>query len=253
MRKLIGLTGPSSFTDECKQVIETYLKQNYVLLYHEDDENLKEWLGKCDAFILAGGLDIHPSVYERNISNHCSLSKFDLQRDLRELTVVKYAMDKKKPMLGICRGHQMIGIANGLKADFCIDLMNANVVHQPAKSGVTINRGEPVHCIELMDKFRIPTANERNVIYKVLGDENPKFAWVNSFHHQGIYFNPGNAYKNKGIEILATANADTPKEKYKIIELMRGEKWISCQWHPEWDYEVNTVSKAVLDQFAEMM
>jgi putative glutamine amidotransferase len=255
MRKLIGLTGPSAFTDECKQLVEKHLKQNFVFLYHDDRENLEGWVSKCDAFLISGGVDVHPSIYERDILNHQNMSKFDFLRDLRELAVVDYAITKKKPMLGICRGHQVIGIYHGLKADFCLDLTNCSVVHQPNKSNVSINKGEPVHSVELLDPkaFPIEEPLEREVLKRVMVEEQKKL-WVNSFHHQGIYYNPQGAdYKGRGIEVLGVACADHNNKQYKVIELMRGDSWISCQWHPEWDYEVNSPSRAVIETFRGML
>lgn len=257
MRKLIGLTGPSSFTDECKEVVEKYLEQNYVLLYHENRQNLNEWLEKCDGFLITGGLDVHPSIYDRDIVNHHNLNKFDIQRDLREIVVINYALENKKPMLGICRGHQLIGLVLGMKADFCMDLSESITVHQPTKSSISINKGEPVHSVELIDQnsFTIDDPVERSVIKEVMGEKTGKTIWTNSFHHQGIYYNPqgGAYYKQLGVKVLGIASADTNKGKFKIIELMRGDNWISAQWHPEWDYEFNTPSKTVLDIFKRML
>ncbi len=257
-RKLIGLTGPSSFTDECKELIEKYLNYNYILLYHDDMDNLRYWLTKCDAFIVAGGVDIHPTIYERNLINNNNLSKFDFQRDLRELVVIAYAIDNDKPMLGICRGHQMIGLFHGMKgADFCMDLCNVNTIHQPTKSGITAMKGDVMHFLELTDPkaFQIPEPPEREILRDVMGEEQGKFYWVNSFHHQGILFNKSFPYKENGVQVLGLAAAETNKDKdnVKIVELMRGKKWISCQWHPEWDYDVNTPSKAVVDAFNNML
>ncbi len=256
MRKLVGLTGPSAFSDECKQVVEKYMKCNFVFLYHDDKDNLEEWLGKCDAFLIAGGVDIHPTVYERDVANHQNFSKFDLQRDLREISTIDHAITNKKPMLGICRGHQIIGLYHGMKADFCLDLTNSSVIHQPTKTSISVNKGEPVHSIELLDPKTFPVGEpqEREILRKVFAEDHQKTLWVNSFHHQGIYYNPqGFDYKGRGVEVLGIAPADHNNKQFKIIELMRGETWISCQWHPEWDYEENTPSRAVIDAFRRMI
>jgi len=256
MRKLIGLTGPSAFSDECKIVIEKYLKQNFVFLSHDDMENLEGWLEKCDAFLVSGGVDVHPSLYERDIPNHQNMSKFDFQRDLRETVVIDHAITQKKPMLGICRGHQMIGLYHGVKADFCLDLSSSHTVHQPTKSNVSISKGEPVHYVELLDPkaFPVDAPQEREILKRIMEEDQQKRLWVNSFHHQGIYYNPqGFDYMGRGIEVLGISPADQNNKQFKIIELMRGETWISAQWHPEWDYESNTPSRAVIDYFKRMV
>ena len=109
-RKLIGLTGPSSFSQECKDMIEKFFKANYVSLDHHDRENLDEWLPLCDAVILAGGVDIHPSVYKDSVWNNVGFTKFDIKRDERELVIADFCVKNQKPILGICRGHQLLGV-----------------------------------------------------------------------------------------------------------------------------------------------
>lgn len=256
MRKqLIGLTGPSSFTEECISMIERYLNLNFVLLYHENKANIDYWLKECSAFILAGGVDIHPSVYEQNVVNFNNLSKFDIDRDYRELKILNYAFKEGKPVLGICRGHQLIGIYKGLKSSFCLDLTNSITVHQIAgKTGISLSKNEPAHCINLLNNFHISSCPERRVIKEIMEEKQHDKVWVNSFHHQGlIYDDKKMSYNELGIEILGVASAEVNKNQYKIIEMMRGKNWISCQFHPEYDYDVNSVSEEVIYLFKEML
>jgi putative glutamine amidotransferase len=256
MKKLIGLTGPSSFTNECIQMIERYLEADFVLLYHENQNNLERWLGKCEAFVVAGGVDVHPSLYEHSVVNYHNLTKFDFQRDIRELLVIEHAISNKKPMFGICRGHQLIGLSLGLKSSFCLDLTSSNTIHQAAKGGVSLNRNEPAHYVDLLNPKAIPfnECPERAVLKKIMEEVHGNKIWVNSFHHQGIFYEPKTTnYKDLGIEVLGVSSAEMDNKRHQVIELMRGETWISCQWHPEYDYEVNTPSRTLLDVFKKMI
>lgn len=260
MTKLFGLTGPSSFSDSLMGMTEEYFGANYVLLYHDRRENLNYWLDKVDAIIFAGGADIHPAVYGQSVLNNANMTKFDLRRDNRELQVLEYARSKNKPVLGICRGHQLIGVANGLT--LIPDISGSDISHQPSKAGVSLNSEEPIHVVNLIDKDKFyddypeaVTPVEWQVVSSVMqtdGDK-PERLWVNSFHHQALLYE-----KKKdipGLRVLGTSRVDarSSSDVVKNIELMDGPGWISCQWHPEYDWQSNTASRAVLARFKKMI
>ena len=112
-QRLIGLTGPSGFTPECIDMLEEFYEADFMMLYHNNADNLIRWVDRCDGICLAGGVDIHPMVYDDSIRNRQGFSKFDLKRDLREIKIIDRCMETKKPLLGICRGHQLIGVTRG--------------------------------------------------------------------------------------------------------------------------------------------
>lgn len=265
---VIGLTGPSHFTQECMDSIEELLGFNFVQLYHGNDENMKYWLNKVDGVIVAGGVDIHPTVYSQSIWNNHNLSKFDIKRDMRELAIIEFCIQNKKPLLGICRGHQLLGVRHGM--GFIMDLSNSSVCHQPQRSNISTGKNEPIHHIEFIDEsahdlfynlYKMPeVAPERQVLNDILHEKNKNKMklWVNSFHHQGVAFNPkrqsSNDYANNGIIVLAKAAIDLNHCK-EIVELMQGKdnRWLSCQWHPEYDFRENTVSRVVLERFKALV
>ncbi len=72
---------------------------------------LDRLLEKIDGFILAGGGDIAPSLYGG--APHPTIYSVDAERDAFELTLAKAALAKQIPVLGICRGMQMLGVASG--------------------------------------------------------------------------------------------------------------------------------------------
>lgn len=255
-KKLIGITGPSAFSNSIMSMLEKFFDFNFVCLTHEKEDNLNFWLNMCDGILISGGIDIHPSLYGSNVTGGCSLSKFDIRRDMKELGIINFAIKSKKPLLAICRGHQLLSIYLGLGNEFAMDLNGCNTVHQPSARGITTSEADVVHAVDIInpDAFPMEKATERLVAINILGEEEKKRIWVNSFHHQGVLYHPGkdgNHYNEKNITVIGTSVADWDK-KQKLIELMRSDSWISVQWHPEYDYECNTPSKTVLNMFKNL-
>lgn len=257
-RKLIGLTGPSSFSQECKDMIEKFFKANYVSLDHHDRENLDEWLPLCDAVILAGGVDIHPSVYKDSVWNNVGFTKFDIKRDERELVIADFCVKNQKPILGICRGHQLLGVYHGLK--LMADISSSSVCHSPQRQQIQHVPIEPMHKVKLVEPlefrrvYQMPAIPpEHAAIRKVMRQKSDEL-WVNSFHHQGVKLDEKVKYAEHGIKVVATGRIDYQHTK-EIIEMMEGTTapWISVQFHPEYDYTVNSASYCVLDRFARMI
>lgn len=255
-KKLIGLTGPSGFSKNIMTMLEKFFDFNYVCLTHEKPENTKFWLDMCDGVVIAGGIDIHPSLYGCNVAAGMNLSKFDIQRDMREIGIIANTLKDKKPMLAICRGHQLLSLVLGLGGEFVMDLNGCSTIHQPGAKGITTSEADVMHGVDLInpDLFPMGEVEERAMAIQILGEDGKKI-WVNSFHHQGVLYHPGKDgkhYSEKGISVLGTSAADWDK-KQKLVELMMGDKWISVQWHPEYDYEVNTPSRTVLTMFKNLL
>ncbi len=256
-RKLIGLTGPSSFSQECMDAIEEFFDANFVLLYHGRDANIDHWMNEVDGVILAGGIDIHPTVYSESVWSNHNLSKFDIRRDGRELNIIDQCFTKDKPMLGICRGHQLLGIKHGL--GFVMDITSSAICHQPNKQQIQHTTKEPMHAVRIINPeivygtFNMPKeAPERKVIRDSMPAKQANRIWVNSFHHQAVAYNPKRKYTDDGIDVLGLSRVDLDCCK-EIIELMQGKRWISCQWHPEYDWKDNTSSRVILERFKTLL
>jgi putative glutamine amidotransferase len=249
---LIGLTGPSAFSQQCMEVVEEFLEANFVLLYHGSEDNTNFWLDHVDGVVLSGGIDIHPTLYSQSVWSNNNLSKFDMKRDLRELQIIEYCLKNGKPMLGICRGHQLIGVRHGL--GFIMDLSSSPICHQPLKHGISTDPSEPMHSIKIIQpqifygEYKMPQeVVERRVLKQMLGEKNTDRIWVNSFHHQGLAY-----AKTNNVEVIGTARVELDGCK-EIVELMQGETWLSCQWHPEYDWKENTASRVVLERFKTLV
>ncbi|WP_306016624.1 gamma-glutamyl-gamma-aminobutyrate hydrolase family protein [Oceanicaulis sp. MMSF_3324] len=75
-------------------------------LRHEPDNATRQF----DGLILMGGLDIHPSQYDASIEVE---SQFDPDRDRLEITWLQHARDHDTPVMGVCRGLQMLNVFYG--------------------------------------------------------------------------------------------------------------------------------------------
>lgn len=253
---LIGLTGPSSFTPECCEMIEEFFGANFVLLYHGRDSNLEYWLSRIDGMILAGGVDIHPTVYGESVWSNQNLSRFDIKRDNRELYAIEHCLNNKVPILGICRGHQLMGVRFGLP--FVMDISNSEICHQGQSQKIVSNPKEPMHSVRIREAnmffgensvYKMPDLiPERQIFRKVLKEPKKDRIWVNSFHHQAVAFMPKHDYAADNINVIGVNKIDLEHCK-EIVELMDGPGWLSCQWHPEYDWKENTASRVVLNRY----
>ena len=115
-------------------------------------ENLNFYfdLFPIEGIILSGGNDIPPLLYNKKYQNEMSISK---KRDKIEFRLIEIAIEKKIPLLGICRGMQIINVF--FKGEIC--LLNG---HPPAKN-------HKINFLEFKEKF------DNEVI-------------VNSYHNYGI-------------------------------------------------------------------
>ena len=146
-----------------------------------------------DGLILAGGDDIDPSFYREEI---CGSNGIDRARDESELLLCEEFVKRGKPILGICRGHQLLNVYFGGSLYQHIDGHRAD--------GTSV-----LHSTE---------CSEGSVICRLFG----KNVTVNSIHHQSV--------KEVGRGLAVTQRAvDGTVEALEHISL----PILSVQWHPE--------------------
>jgi putative glutamine amidotransferase len=177
-----------------------------ILLPNSDDPSLAAaHVARIDGLLLTGGDDIHPRLYGE--APHPKIDLVDERRDAFEIALLKAARERKMPVLGICRGIQLINVALG--GDLYQDLPTQ------AESAVghaqkTLREG-PWHEIKVKDGTRLA---------EILGVA--KVA-VNSYHHQAC------RRVAKGL----VASASTADGIVEAFEDPGDPFLVAVQWHPE--------------------
>jgi putative glutamine amidotransferase len=163
-------------------------------------------LAGVDGVLLTGGEDVHPAWYHAEPSPH--LFPPSRERDLFELALFAAARQMELPILGICRGIQLINVAMGGTLYQDIPAERAGEIdHNP-----TAERQHRTHSVRLERGSRAERA---------LGSAPLA---VNSFHHQAI--------KDLAKGLIATGW--TEDGLIEAVETGPGAPWLlAVQWHPE--------------------
>ncbi|CAH0995862.1 hypothetical protein EMA8858_01990 [Emticicia aquatica] len=207
--------------------------------YQQDNlEQIKE----CDGIVLTGGEDIHPRFYKKNaddISQYldlCNPNFMDERRDDFEWKVCEYIFKNQLPLLGICRGLQLVNVFLGgtLIPDIPTTGKNNHSKYYEGK--------DRYHAVNfLADSELLKITGEQNFI------QNDQ-ALINSAHHQSADIIPNslkiNALSEDGIvEGLEWSDAVRHQNHYLML----------VQWHPERiiNAENNSFSSKIRQNFVE--
>ncbi len=174
--------------------------------------------------VLSGGEDIDPARY--GAQRHPATQKPHPTRDAAEIALVEAARLRRRPLLGICRGLQLLNVALGgtLVQDLGME-RPSEIVHPRDHA-----RTKRVHAVQLDAESRIA---------RVVGDAHID---VNSLHHQAV----------DRLAPMLRATAFAPDGVIEAVETTDGWWALAVQWHPEellddpmpWD-------RAVFAAFAE--
>ena len=193
------------------------------------DVGLRDLVEGLDGVVLQGGVDVAPESYgEPEMADQWP---GDPVRDAYEIALVEACLDLDKPLLGICRGHQILNVACGgtLYQDI------PSQVDDPLTHTDRSLYERNYHRIDIEPQSRL------GEIYAGMA-----CATVNSVHHQAI------KELGEGLVVEARAVPDTVLEAVRLDD---PDRWaMGIQWHPEFQHadEDELLDRfAVIDAFAK--
>lgn len=187
----------------------------------ENQDILDYFVDLCDGFLLTGGQDVSPKLYNEKKAEHCG-AVCDL-RDKMDSYIFLKAVEEDKAVLGICRGIQLMNAVMGGTLYQDLPSENQSDIEHHMKAPYD----REAHKVRIVEDTPLATLLQSDRIA------------VNSYHHQAV--------KALAEPLCAMAYAED-----EIVEAvyMPGKKFIwGLQWHPEFSYEVSETSRRILEAF----
>lgn len=185
-----------------------------------DMQDIRQMADEFDGFLFTGGQDVAPECYGEQRRKECGQSC--PKRDKMEELLLKEVLERDKPLLGICRGIQILNVMLG--GTLYQDL--------PSEHPSEVNHRQmppydnPVH--EVVLEKDAPLSS-------VLGKER---LLVNSCHHQGV----------KALSPRLSAMAYAADGLVEAVYMPEKQFVWAVQWHPEFLFRVQEDSRKILKQ-----
>ena len=187
----------------------------------DNEDYLNELMCHIDGLLVTGGEDVNPMVYNENY--HFLQGNSCLERDMFDISVIRKCIQNNKPILGICRGIQVINVALGGTLYQDISEVSKNVYNHRQKE----EKYYPIHFIN---------NKEDSFLYSIFGEK----CAVNSFHHQCI------KELGEGLKIVSTSQDG-------IIEAIEHDTLpiYAVQFHPEMMATKNEQMQFIFNHFID--
>lgn len=183
-----------------------------------DESVLADYISRLDGFIFSGGGDIDPMIFGEYQKPACG--NINPLRDESELALAQLLLKANKPVLGICRGFQVMNIALGgtVYQDLPSEYEGELIAHRQKQPETY-----PSHPVMV-------TAGSQ--LAGIIGDH----AMVNSLHHQAVR-------KMGAWSVCATA----PDGVIEAAEAPQRSFFLGVQWHPERLWRTDRPSAALFE------
>lgn len=200
--------------------------EGIVLPTPDDEVVLDRLLDRFDGLLLLGGGDLHPTTYGQEA--HTKVYGVDDDRDDYELALTRGAIERGKPVLAICRGHQVLNVALG-------GTLDQHITDRPGSVGhglPGVEDGEQLHTVDI---------DAGTLLAGAMGAHH---ITVSSHHHQAV------EHLGDGLRVVARA----PDGVIEGIELESdgspSAPWVlGVQWHPEDTAPDDPAQQALFDAF----
>lgn len=210
-KPVIGITG--NFGDKGCELAEGYYRSiieagatPLIIPPFADKDAMLTVLDSVDGLMLSGGADINPLYCGEDPIP--ALHGINPRRDAMEMLLVRLAFDRQIPILGICRGIQVMAVAldGSVWQDIYTQEPKASIKHSQ-----DLDRGVASHLVEIQ---------EGSTLYNIIGE---KTFPVNSFHHQAV--------REAGPHLRVVARSQDGV--IEAVESNEEKSILGVQWHPE--------------------
>ena len=189
------------------------------------EADLAQLLEGADAVLFTGGPYDHPFCFGEETQAHCG--NVCLRRDELELALLRLAMEAKKPILGVCRGVQILNI--GLGGDIYQDIPSQFKEEFPIAHTQPFAYDIPSHTVSVTPGTLLARIAQNSVIK------------VNSMHHQAV----------RRVAPGLTASGHAPGGLVECVEKPDYPFFIGVQWHPEYLWEQDEAAERLFGMFVE--
>ena len=189
-----------------------------------DPELAPHYATLADGLLLVGGGDVDPVEFGQGPDR--DLGQVDPVRDAWEIALYRAYRAAGKPVLGICRGVQLINVAEGGSLHQHLPSVDGTWQHSQQDM-----RGTPLHPVEIVPGSRLAAGFGTTAIR------------TNSYHHQAI------DRVGTGLRVAARAGDG-------VIEAVEGESGpflLALQWHPEMAFQAHPEHHVPFRLFVEAL
>ena len=202
---------------------------NLVDMYAMDVDTALRELEHCSGLLVTGGEDVQPGYYGKEEEQHLC-AEMDPRRDTLEIALVRKAVEMNMPILGICRGEQIINVALG---GWLIVDIPTHFEKLPRIYHITHQCEDYLKCFHAVHVF------PNSLLHSIVGCDT---GFVNTNHHQAV----------DGLAPGLVCNARSYDGLTEGIEWeLSGDKpfLLGVQWHPERMDTSNSLSGKLLKEF----